>query len=286
MLMCWVQDVLVFASDIRQRRHPVHRARRVLVPEMIAHIPLASHPRPKKVLVIGGGDGGVVCKVLRHPSVKQTVFCDIEEAVVRVAKPYLPHVAALLASPRVRVHISNSFTFLATYDAVITDSSHSVSPAVALFQPPYTGGGVWVTVREEGRERTRIWVYAWRENGGAQLAMWVYAWGKSGCARLAMGVACGLQEAGQGGEGQRGVRRGGSGYVGAVDGIGACGWRARWMRATGAAEERRRWRRRRPDDERRGARRHGGGGEDSGWRRGLKRRREASRGVWAPDEAS
>ena len=47
--------------------------------EMIAHIPLASHPNPKKVLVIGGGDGGVVREVLKHASVENVVLVDIDE---------------------------------------------------------------------------------------------------------------------------------------------------------------------------------------------------------------
>ncbi|KAF8586215.1 hypothetical protein K439DRAFT_1631981, partial [Ramaria rubella] len=64
--------------------------------------------------------------------------------------------AALLTSPHVRVHIGNGFAFLATYDAIITDSSHPVSPAMALFQSPYAGGGMWVTVREEGRQTGRM----------------------------------------------------------------------------------------------------------------------------------
>lgn len=47
--------------------------------EMIAHIPLASHPNPKNVLVIGGGDGGVVREVLKHETVEHVVLCDIDE---------------------------------------------------------------------------------------------------------------------------------------------------------------------------------------------------------------
>ena len=54
--------------------------------EMIAHIPLASHPDPKKVLVIGGGDGGVVREVLKHKSVEEVVLCDIDE--VRLNSQY------------------------------------------------------------------------------------------------------------------------------------------------------------------------------------------------------
>ena len=46
---------------------------------MIAHLPIASHPNPKKVLVIGGGDGGVVREVLKHDTVENVVLCDIDE---------------------------------------------------------------------------------------------------------------------------------------------------------------------------------------------------------------
>jgi spermidine synthase len=49
---------------------------------MIAHLPLASHPNPKKVLVIGGGDGGVVREVLKHETVEEVVLCDIDEAIL------------------------------------------------------------------------------------------------------------------------------------------------------------------------------------------------------------
>ncbi|KAJ7273375.1 saccharopine dehydrogenase [Mycena rebaudengoi] len=109
--------------------------------EMIAHIPLASHPNPKKVLVIGGGDGGVVREVLKHASVEHVVLCDIDEAVVRVSKQYLPHMSSLLSSPKVKIHIGDGFKFLAeneaTYDVIVTDSSDPVGPAASLFQKPY-----------------------------------------------------------------------------------------------------------------------------------------------------
>ncbi|KZO97422.1 hypothetical protein CALVIDRAFT_545260 [Calocera viscosa TUFC12733] len=109
--------------------------------EMIAHLPLASHPDPKHVLVIGGGDGGVVREVLKHASVQEVVLCDIDEAVIRVSKQYLPHMSSLLSDPRVTVHIGDGFAFLASkaaqFDVIITDSSDPVGPAQSLFQKPY-----------------------------------------------------------------------------------------------------------------------------------------------------
>jgi spermidine synthase len=63
------------------------------------------------------------------------------QAVIRVSKIYLPHMSALLDSPRVKVFVGDGFKFLAeneaTYDVIITDSSDPVGPAEALFQKPY-----------------------------------------------------------------------------------------------------------------------------------------------------
>ncbi|KAK4700898.1 spermidine synthase / saccharopine dehydrogenase (NADP+, L-glutamate-forming), partial [Phenoliferia sp. Uapishka_3] len=98
-------------------------------------------PNPVSVLVIGGGDGGVLREVLKHPSVKHAVLCDIDEAVPRVSKAFLPHMAAGFDDPRVTVHIGDGFKFLddkkAEFDVIITDSSDPVGPANSLFQKPY-----------------------------------------------------------------------------------------------------------------------------------------------------
>ncbi|EGG01038.1 uncharacterized protein MELLADRAFT_73077 [Melampsora larici-populina 98AG31] len=110
--------------------------------EMIAHIPLNSHPNPEHVLVIGGGDGGVLREVLKHPSVKTAVLCDIDEAVPRVSKDYLPHMAAGFNDPRVTLFIGDGFQFLrdqvGKFDVIITDSSDpNEGPAQTLFGMPY-----------------------------------------------------------------------------------------------------------------------------------------------------
>ncbi|THV02830.1 spermidine synthase [Dendrothele bispora CBS 962.96] len=109
--------------------------------EMITHLPMASHPNPERVLVIGGGDGGVVREALKYDSVKEVVLCDIDEAVPRVSKIYLPHMADVLSNPKVTVHIGDGFAFLqshtSTYDVIVTDSSDPVGPAMTLFQKPY-----------------------------------------------------------------------------------------------------------------------------------------------------
>ncbi|ODQ78495.1 hypothetical protein BABINDRAFT_162703 [Babjeviella inositovora NRRL Y-12698] len=109
--------------------------------EMITHLAMNSHPNPKKVLVIGGGDGGVLREVVKHDCVEEAVLCDIDEAVIRVSKQYLPDMAQSYSHEKVKVHIGDGFQFLAdyqnTFDVIITDSSDPEGPAESLFQKPY-----------------------------------------------------------------------------------------------------------------------------------------------------
>jgi spermidine synthase len=108
---------------------------------MITHLAMHAHPNPEKVLVIGGGDGGVLREVVKHSCVKEAVLCDIDEAVIRLSKKYLPSMAVGFQHPAVKVHIGDGFEFLKNYknsfDVIITDSSDPEGPAESLFQEPY-----------------------------------------------------------------------------------------------------------------------------------------------------
>lgn len=109
--------------------------------EMITHLAMNSHPNPKKVLVIGGGDGGVLREVIKHEMVEEATLCDIDEAVIRLSKKYLPGMAVGFQHPKVKVHIGDGFKFLADkqneFDVIITDSSDPDGPAESLFQTQY-----------------------------------------------------------------------------------------------------------------------------------------------------
>ncbi|RWR98765.1 uncharacterized protein B4U79_06755, partial [Dinothrombium tinctorium] len=109
--------------------------------ESIAFLPLNCHPRPKKVLIIGGGDGGVAREVLKHPLVEEITVCEIDEAVVNAAKKYLPSLACSFANSRVKLVIADGYEFVKNhkqmYDVIITDSSDPVGPAECLFQQVY-----------------------------------------------------------------------------------------------------------------------------------------------------
>ena len=75
--------------------------------EMIAHVPLAVHPAPREVLVIGGGDGGTVREVLKHRSVTRVVLAEIDERVVEASRLFLPTVSAGLSDPRLTMAIGD-----------------------------------------------------------------------------------------------------------------------------------------------------------------------------------
>lgn len=95
--------------------------------EMMAHLPLMQHPNPKRVLVIGGGDGYVVNEVLKHESVQRVDHVDLDVDVIEVCKRMFPW-GAVWDDPRVTLHIQDGAAFLdgvadGTYDVIIQDSS-------------------------------------------------------------------------------------------------------------------------------------------------------------------
>jgi spermidine synthase len=105
--------------------------------EMIAHVPLFLHPKPKRVLVIGGGDGGSVREVLKHKSVESCVLVEIDSLVVEASRKYIPSTAAKLSDRRAVVRIEDGVKFVREtterFDVVIVDSTEPFGPAKALF---------------------------------------------------------------------------------------------------------------------------------------------------------
>eukprot|EP00980_Cylindrotheca_fusiformis_P006565 scaffold1384_cov116-Cylindrotheca_fusiformis.AAC.43 len=165
------QDILVFESEkhgnvlvldgvIQVTERDEHAYQ-----EMIAHIPLYAHPNPKKVLVIGGGDGGVLREVARHPGVEEIVECEIDEGVINVAKKYFPSLSKGYDDPRVTVKIMDGAKFMDenqdSFDVIITDSSDPVGPASVLFETPFYNA-MYKSLREGGIVCTQgecIWLH-------------------------------------------------------------------------------------------------------------------------------
>jgi spermidine synthase len=109
--------------------------------EMIAHVPLFVHPAPKQVLVVGGGDGGTVREVLRHPGVERVLMVEIDEVVVKACRQWLPSVSNALEDPRLELRITDAIDYArqpgARFDIVIIDSTDPIGPGVGLFGRPF-----------------------------------------------------------------------------------------------------------------------------------------------------
>lgn len=101
---------------------------------MISFLPLSSHPDPKKVLIIGGGDGGVAREVVKFPSVETVVQCEIDDRVIEVSKEFLPFMACGFESPKLQLHVGDGFEFMGRhknqFDVIITDSSDPIGKNV------------------------------------------------------------------------------------------------------------------------------------------------------------
>ena len=105
--------------------------------EMITHVPLSTHKNPKKALVIGGGDGGTIREIIKHPTIEKAVLCEIDGRVVEISKKYLPEISCALDDKRVEVRIADGIKYVNEhkneFDIIIVDSTDPVGPAVGLF---------------------------------------------------------------------------------------------------------------------------------------------------------
>ena len=106
--------------------------------EMIVHVPLLAHPKPSRILVIGGGDGGTVRELLKHRQVKTIHVCEIDEEVIKACQKFLPSLASGFDDPKVQVFHEDGARFVGehpnSYDVIVVDSTDPVGPGQVLFQ--------------------------------------------------------------------------------------------------------------------------------------------------------
>jgi spermidine synthase len=109
--------------------------------EMIAHPSLHVHPKVKKVLVIGGGDGGTVREILKHSNIQEIHVCEIDEDVISVCKKHFPTLASGFDDSKVKIFFEDGAAFVQKrkneYDLIIVDSSDPIGPAEVLFQEQF-----------------------------------------------------------------------------------------------------------------------------------------------------
>ncbi len=121
--------------------------------EMVAHVPLFTHPNPKHVLVVGGGDGGVLREIIKHPSVEKATLVEIDGKVIEYSKKFLPTIASAFEDARVEVKVDDGFMHIAqsenAYDVIMVDSTEPVGPAVKLFEKGFYEG-ISRALKEDG----------------------------------------------------------------------------------------------------------------------------------------
>ena len=121
--------------------------------EMLAHVPMAVHPRVRNVLVIGGGDGGTVRELTKYRSIESIDLVEVDKDVVLLSKKFLPFVSSKLKDKRVSVWFEEGLRYVRgkkdEYDLVIVDSSDPYGPAEGLFTREFYGT-CFKALREDG----------------------------------------------------------------------------------------------------------------------------------------
>jgi len=110
--------------------------------EMMSHPALYTHPNPKRVWIIGGGDCGTLREVLKHPSVEQAVQIDIDERVTRLAEIYFPELCESNNDPRADLKFIDGIKWVKdaapnSVDIIIVDSTDPIGPALGLFSEDF-----------------------------------------------------------------------------------------------------------------------------------------------------
>jgi spermidine synthase len=111
--------------------------------EMMAHVPMAAHPAAERVLVIGGGDGGVVRELVKYRRIKRIDLVEIDKLVVDVCRKYLPQTASALDDRRVNIKYADGLQYIRKcendYDVIVVDSTDPFGPGEGLFTLEFYG---------------------------------------------------------------------------------------------------------------------------------------------------
>lgn len=126
--------------------------------EMMTHVPILAHGDATRVLIVGGGDGGILREVLRHPAIESVTMVEIDRSVVEMCAKFFPgHSAGAFEDPRLELVIADGAEFVRTssggFDVIIVDSTDPIGPGEVLFEADFyrhshrllAPGGIMVT---------------------------------------------------------------------------------------------------------------------------------------------
>lgn len=155
--------------------------------EMLTHVPILAHGRARRVLIIGGGDGGMLRRCLEHRSVERVTMVEIDREVVDLCREHLPSISAgAFDDPRADLVIADGCRFVAgteeRFDVVIVDSTDPQGPGAALFTSEFyagckrclTPGGVLVTQNGVPFFQPDELVDTWRRRAALFADSWFY----------------------------------------------------------------------------------------------------------------
>lgn len=108
--------------------------------EMLAHVPLFVHPLVETLLVVGGGDGGIVREALKHP-INRIDLVEIDQRIIEISRQYFPDVSCGLDDPRVHIHIEDGTRFVENiedaYDVIVVDSTDPIGVGAVLYEEAF-----------------------------------------------------------------------------------------------------------------------------------------------------
>lgn len=143
--------------------------------EMITHVPLQAHKNAKRVLIIGGGDGGAAREALKYDNIEEVVLVEIDDVVVEAAKLHFPKLATSFDNPRLTLKIEDGIEYVKncpdnSFDLVIVDSTDPIGPGEGLFTEKFyrevhrimADGGIQITQSESPRYNEKVFkeIYA------------------------------------------------------------------------------------------------------------------------------
>lgn len=112
--------------------------------EMLVHVPMTAHPQPRRVLVVGGGDGGTLRELLRHPVLERVVQVEIDREVVELSRQFFPWAEAVYDHPKVELVIDDAADYIRNakedFDVVVVDSTDPIGPGAALINEEFYRG--------------------------------------------------------------------------------------------------------------------------------------------------